>query len=158
MYNYTQIQGLDSREITSLPKIKNVMRTWRVISIIAENKPHSHNKTHLHTIKVYNTRPVSLIKILFFFRSLKCSVVPNSLTLSCDRIRGPTSSGKALNSIYYSFLSFLPKTCVTLVTQRFLFPVSTVSARNAWDPNALLCPKDEEKRLADESCSLRKRD
>ena len=34
-----KFKGLDSREITSLPEIKNVMRTWRVISIIAENKP-----------------------------------------------------------------------------------------------------------------------
>ena len=42
------------------------MKTWRVISIIAENKPHAHRKTQLHTMKVYNTRPVSLmlIKIL----------------------------------------------------------------------------------------------
>ena len=31
--------------------------TWRVISIIAENKPHAHHKSHLHTMKVYNTRP-----------------------------------------------------------------------------------------------------
>ena len=39
------------------------MRTWRVISIIAENKPHAHHKTHLHTVKVYNTRQVSLLLI-----------------------------------------------------------------------------------------------
>ena len=32
-----------------------------------------------------------------------------------------------------SFLSFLRKTGVASVTQRFLFPVSTVAARNAWD-------------------------
>ena len=30
------------------------MRTWRVILIIAENKPHTHHKTRLHTMKVYN--------------------------------------------------------------------------------------------------------
>ena len=42
------------------------MRIFLVISIIGENKPHAHHKTHLHTMKVYNTRPVSLmlIKIL----------------------------------------------------------------------------------------------
>ena len=34
---------------------RNVMRTWRVISIIAENKLHAHHKTHLHTMKVYIT-------------------------------------------------------------------------------------------------------
>ena len=27
-------------------------RTWRVISVIAENKPYAHHKTHLHTVKV----------------------------------------------------------------------------------------------------------
>ena len=45
----------------------------RDISIIAKNKPYAHHKTHLHTVKVYNTRPVNftievvLIKIFFFF-------------------------------------------------------------------------------------------
>ena len=64
---YTKNKGLDSREITS-----KTWWTWRVISINAENKPHAHHKTHLHTMKVYNTRPVGLtikvllIKILLF--------------------------------------------------------------------------------------------
>ena len=31
--------------------------TWDVISIITENKPHAHHKTHLHAMKVYNTQP-----------------------------------------------------------------------------------------------------
>ena len=40
-----------------------------------------------------------------------------------------------------------------------LFPVSTVSARNAWEYDPFLCPEYNEKRLADyESCCLRKRD
>ena len=56
-----KFKGLHSRKITSLPEIKNVIRTWRVISIIAENKPHAHPKTHLHAVKVYNTGPVSLL-------------------------------------------------------------------------------------------------
>ena len=30
------------------------------MSIITKNKPHAHHKTHLHTIEVDNTRPVSL--------------------------------------------------------------------------------------------------
>ena len=133
------------------------MRTWHVISIIVENKPQAHQKVHLHPIKVYNTRPVSLCWWRFFFRPLKCSLVPKlstlssesyNKTLSSDRIRGPTRSGKALSRIYKSFLSLLRKTCVASVTQRFLFPVFTVSARNAWNSNALLCHKYEEKRLA----------
>ena len=47
------------------------------ISIIPENKPYAYHKTHLHTRKVYSTRPVSLIievlliKIVHFFRPLK---------------------------------------------------------------------------------------
>ena len=28
--------------------------------MMAENKPHVHHKTHLHTMKVYNTRPVKV--------------------------------------------------------------------------------------------------
>ena len=31
--------------------------TWHVNSIIAENKSHSHQKSRLHAMKVYNTRP-----------------------------------------------------------------------------------------------------
>ena len=27
-------------------------RTWCIISIVTENKPHAHHKTHLHTMKV----------------------------------------------------------------------------------------------------------
>ena len=54
-----------------------------------------------NTMKVYITRPVSLtievllIKIVLFFRPLKKSLVSKLSTLSSDRIRGPTSSGKA---------------------------------------------------------------
>ena len=46
---------------------------------------------------------------------------------------------------HLSFISFLFKTWVASVTQWFLFPVSTVSTRNAWDHDHLLCPKYEEK-------------
>ena len=54
------------------------MRTLRVISIIAENKPHADHKTHLHTTKVYNTRSVSLmlIKILSGETNNPLDVVP----------------------------------------------------------------------------------
>ena len=40
---------------------------------MAKDKPYAYNKTHLYTMKVYNTRPVSLtikvllIKIVLFF-------------------------------------------------------------------------------------------
>ena len=54
--NTRKFKGLNSREIASLSGI-NKWFTWHVISIIAENKPHAHHKTHLRTMKVYNTRP-----------------------------------------------------------------------------------------------------
>ena len=47
-----KFKGLDLREITSLQEIKNEMRTWHVMSIIAENKPHAHHKTHLNTLSL----------------------------------------------------------------------------------------------------------
>ena len=40
--------------------------TWHVISIIAENKPHAHQKNFLHTMTI----AALLIKILIFFRPL----------------------------------------------------------------------------------------
>ena len=55
VYNYTKLKGLDLRKITSMSEIKKVMRTWRVISIIAENEQHAHHKAYLHIMKVYNT-------------------------------------------------------------------------------------------------------
>ena len=54
--NTRKFKGLDSREIASLSWI-NKWFTWHVILNIAENKPHAHHKTHLRTMKVYNTRP-----------------------------------------------------------------------------------------------------
>ena len=46
--------------------------TWHVISIIAENKPHAHHKTHFayNESLQHSTIAVLLIKILIFFRPL----------------------------------------------------------------------------------------
>ena len=55
--NTRKFKALNSRKITSLPEIKNWF-AWHVISIVAENKWHAQHKTHLHTMKVYNTRPL----------------------------------------------------------------------------------------------------
>ena len=58
------------------------------MALVPENKPYAHHKSHLHTMKVYKTRPVSLaievfpIKIVFFFRPLKQSLIPKESTLS----------------------------------------------------------------------------
>ena len=55
---------------------------------------------------------------------------------TCSKvIRGPTRFGKALNLIF-------PKLSIR---QRFLVPVSTVSARNAWHNYPHLCIKYDEK-------------
>ena len=50
MYGAQKIKGLD----------RDSWCTWSVISIITENKLHAHHKTYLHTVKVYNTWPVTL--------------------------------------------------------------------------------------------------
>ena len=80
-------------------------RTWRVFSITAENIPHAHHKTHLHAINVYNTRPVYSITIEVLTEVFTCSWKKS--TLSSDRIRGPTRSGKARHLSRQSFLNFL---------------------------------------------------
>ena len=69
--------------------------------------------------------------------------------LSNDRIHGPTRSGKAT-----SYALIFPKLSsqnmhgalnMLSVTSRLLSPVSTVSARNAWDHNLLLASIREKK-------------
>ena len=80
-------------------------RTWRVFPITAENKPHAHHKTHLHAMHVYNNRPVYSLTIEVFTEVFTCSWKKS--TLSSDRIRGPTRSGKARHLSRQSFLSFL---------------------------------------------------
>ena len=100
-------------------------------SIILENKLHAHHKTHLHTMKFNDTRPVRLLLIkILFFRPPKCSLVPKESTLSSHRILGQNCCGrKALNP------SFLRKTCMA----------SVLNMKKKW--------------LADyESCCLCKRD
>ena len=67
------------------------MRTWRVISIIAENKPHAHHKTYLHTMKVYNTHYRS-------FDNCDFSFFPTTKVFTCYNV---------IKSL--SFLSFLRK-------------------------------------------------
>ena len=52
-----KFKDLDLRKITSLQEIKNEMRTWHVMSIIAKNKLHAHHKTHLNTLSLQH--PIS---------------------------------------------------------------------------------------------------
>ena len=51
MHNYKKIKDLDSGKTTSLPNNQNVINLMRHFSY-AENKPHGHHETHLHTMKV----------------------------------------------------------------------------------------------------------
>ena len=101
MYKYTKMKGLNSRVRTSLPKSKYIMN---MAHHHRRKKLHAHHKTHLHAMKVYNTRPFSLtIEVsqkfcsgrFSFVSTLKYSLVPKKSTLSSDRIREPTRSGKA---------------------------------------------------------------
>ena len=66
--------GLNSRKITSLPDTK----TWHVISVFTENKPYAHHKFHLHTMKVFITRPVYSLTMEGFTAVLTCSKVINA--------------------------------------------------------------------------------
>ena len=77
MYKYTKIKGLDWGGIfTSLLKDKNVMNMARYFVRRRKKKRPAHHKTHLHTMKVYNSRPVSLnievllIKIPLFLTTI----------------------------------------------------------------------------------------
>ena len=64
------------------------------MSIIAENKSHAHHKTHFHTMKVFNARPVYSLAMEVFTEAFTCSKVINAFKRSY-RIRGPPRSGKA---------------------------------------------------------------
>ena len=80
--NTQKFKGLDSREITWLPDISGQISKkwfkWYVISIIAENKSHAHYKTHLHKVKVYNTRPSQLwsAQTIPYFRPKWSKLIP----------------------------------------------------------------------------------
>ena len=58
MYKYTKIQGPQFQRNIHHFQISKKWFTWHVISI-PENKSHAHHKTHLHTVKVYNTWPLA---------------------------------------------------------------------------------------------------
>ena len=147
MYKYTK----NSRALIP-EKLHHCQRSkkgfsWHVISIITKNRPHAHHKSHLHTMKVYNTQPVSLLLIKFSFFS-------TTEAFTCSKI---FQSNQCFQAIEFIDRRILHKTCMALVTQRFLFPVSTVSTRNAsGTTTVVLCTKYEEKNpLADyESCCL----
>ena len=98
--------------------------TWHVISIIAENKPHAHQKNFLHTMTI----AALLIKILIFFRPL-----------SSVHLFQSNQRFEFVDRHVSEKLNLIRKTCAASIMQRFLFPVSTVSARNAWHNDPPFC-------------------
>ena len=133
MYNYTKIQG---------PRFE---RNY----IIARDKKHDENiARHFNRRRKQTASQNSFAYSVHLFQS-------NQRFSAIEFVDRHVSEKLKI----YSFLSFLHKTCVASVKQRFLFPVSTVSARNTWHHDPCLRPTYEEKRLADyESRCLRKRD
>ena len=117
--------------------------TWRVISIIAENKPHARYETYFHLIKVHNSWPVSLIievlliKIFCFFDHWSIHLFQsNQLFQAIDSWTDPfrkSSTSFALKFPKLSSQNMYGALNMSSVTSLFLSPVSTVSARNAWD-------------------------
>ena len=55
VYKYTKIKGLDSREITSLPEIKEVIYKARHLNH-RWKKPARSSQDHLRAMKVYYNR------------------------------------------------------------------------------------------------------
>ena len=111
-------------------------------SLPIENKLHAQDNTHLYTMKVYYTQPVSLtIEDSSFFSTTEvfaCCKVIN------DRICGPTHSRKDLHLSHQSVLSSLSKICMAPVMPQFVSLVSI--ARKAWDPEPLLARTHERKK------------
>ena len=117
--------------------------TWRVISIIAENKPHADYETYFHLIKIYDSWPDSLTievllrKIFRFFDHWSIHLFQsNQLFQAIDSWTDPLrkrSTSFALKFPKLSSQNMYGALNMSSVTSRFLSPVSTVSARNAWD-------------------------
>ena len=117
VYKYTKSKASTREKLLHCQRAKTWW-TWRVISVIAENKPHAHHKTHLHGMKVYNTRAVSLtiefcscITILPFFDHWSIHLVQSNQSVQAiEFVDGPVPEKLDIFCIY-NFLSFLPKLC-----------------------------------------------
>ena len=99
---------------------------WCVISIIAENKPHAHQKTHLQKMRVNYTQPVHSPTIEAF----TCSKVINAF-------KRENSCSDPFRKSSRTFASIAPKLSSRNKAwrrdmSRFSYPVSTY-AWNAWD-------------------------
>ena len=99
--------------------------TWRVISIIAENKWHAFHKTHFVYNESLQHPTIKFCSLRFFFFALEYSLVPKKSTLSIDRIPTLTRPGKARHFSHQSFLSCFHKTYIAL--WKCLYVVSHVA-------------------------------
>ena len=124
--------------------------TWRVISIIAENKPHAYHKTHFHIMKVFDTRLVYSLEIEVFHWSIH-------LFQSYQRFQAIRQNSctalfrKSSTTLHQSFLSFLHKIEHGAVTRSNSYPqfrrsplvtpgtLIPLLARTLARPNYLLC-------------------
>ena len=117
--------------------------TWHVISIIAKNRPHAHHKTYLHTMKVYNTKPVSLLLIKFSFFS-------TTDVFTCSKVINAFNRQNSWTDTFFAKHAWL-RSCNDSYSQ---FPRSPLGTPGT--TMVVLCTKYEEKNpLADyESCCL----
>ena len=125
VYENTKIKGLDLGKITSLPK--SPTRTWSTTrfttSIISKNwtacssmlgDPGAVNRDDtMFVVKVY------CLDLTINFHHEYCIVSTN-----CPWVSEDACSSRVSFNTHHEWKS-----------SRFLFPVSTVAARNAWEPN-----------------------
>ena len=77
VFNEYFLQNIRVYKYKSLLESKNIMNMARH-SIIAKNKLQAYHKTHFHTMKVYNARPVYSLTIEVFTEAFTCSKVINA--------------------------------------------------------------------------------
>ena len=95
---------------------------------------------HLHTTKVYNTRPVYSLNIGVFTEVLTLSKVINAFNWWTE----PFWKSLTTFTLIIPKMSSQNKAC-RCGTLQFLSPVSTVSAKKAWDHDSFLACTHERK-------------
>ena len=124
MYKYTKINALNLREISSLPKSKNL------ISIITENKLHAHHKTHLHTMKVLQqpTTKVCSLRLFFFYHWSIHLFQSNQSFQAIEFVDRPVRKSLTSLTLIFPKLSSqnihgtLENFCILLVTLQYSHP------------------------------------
>ena len=68
VHKYTKIQESRFHRNYIIVRDQKVIYMTRPFNDLRKNKRHAHHKTHMHAMKVYNTRPSQFCN--FFFRPL----------------------------------------------------------------------------------------